>query len=218
MVKKEIPVFLFTGTDSASKDNRLKELKREFFNAELDQFNCDLFYAKDLNLQDLQEKILSLPLRAKKRVITIRLAHLLKPDVKKFILDFAKKAPAQTVLVLDMLICDKKDEFIKKISPLAEIVSFDEQEQIDAFTLSRQIESKHLEPALKVLNRLLENGEKPEFILGGLRYAWERQSAAALLKKKRLKLLLSCDLDIKSSRLKPAFALEKLVVSLCSLR
>lgn len=218
MVRKEISVFLFTGTDSASKDAQLKELKKRFFSEKLDQFNCDLFYAKDIVLQDLQEKILSLPINSQKRIIVIRLAHLLKPAVKEFVIDFAKNDSGRTILVLDMQSYDKRDEFIKKISPYAKTVSFKEEEQINAFSLSRQIESKRMDNALKVLNRLLEEGEKPERILGGLRYTWERNTGTALERKKRLKLLLSCDLDIKTSRMKSGFALEKLVISLCSLR
>ncbi|MFA6349333.1 MAG: hypothetical protein WCY12_00195 [Candidatus Omnitrophota bacterium] len=218
MVKKEISVFLFTGTDHAAKDAKLKELKRQFFNEQLDQFNSDLFYAKELFLQDLQEKILSLPLNSKKRIITIRSANLLKPVIKEFVIDFVKNNTGQTILVLDMDSCDKRDGFVKDILPYVKLVSFQEEEQINTFTLSRQIELKRMDGALKILGKLLEDGEKPERILGGLRYAWERNTAAIPERKKRLKLLLSCDLDLKTSRMKTAFALEKLVVSLCSLR
>lgn len=218
MVRKETPVFLFTGPDLASKDAQLKELKRKFFSQKLDQFNCDVFYAKELALQDLQEKILSLPLNSPKRIIVIRQAQNLKPVVKEFILNFAKQEPQKSILALDMDCCDRRDEFIKKLSPYAKTVSFKEEEAVNTFTLSRQIELKHIDGALKVLNRLLGEGEKPERILGGLRHTWERNIGTSVERKKRLKLLLSCDLDIKTSRMKITFALEKLVVSLCSLR
>ncbi|MCX5712183.1 MAG: hypothetical protein NTY47_03795 [Candidatus Omnitrophica bacterium] len=218
MVKKEISVFLFTGADSASKDAQIKELKRKFFNEKLEQFNCDTFYAKDLELTELQEKILSLPVNSEKRVIVVRQAQNLKPNIKDFIISFIKHDPYRTILVLDMERSDKRDEFIKQLLPIAKKVTFEEPEIINTFTLSRQIELKRMDQALKLLNRLLEEGEKPERILGGLRHTWERNTAALPERKKRLKLLLSCDLDIKTSRMKTAFALEKLVVSLCSLR
>lgn len=71
--------------------------------------------------------------------------------------------------------------------------------------------------ALRILNELLRNGERPERILGGLRYAWEREFTPGVEAKRRLKLLLNCDINIKTGKLKPNFALEKLVISLCSL-
>ncbi len=64
--------------------------------------------------------------------------------------------------------------------------------------------------------RLLENGERPERILGGLRYAVEKTTYHPLESKKRLKFLLNCDTDIKTGRLKAEFALERLVVALCA--
>jgi DNA polymerase III delta subunit len=68
-----------------------------------------------------------------------------------------------------------------------------------------------------VLNQLLKKGERPERILGGLRYSWENSIATPLETRRRLKALLNCDIDIKTGRLKADFALERLVVSLCSL-
>jgi len=68
-----------------------------------------------------------------------------------------------------------------------------------------------------VLNQLLRNGEKPERILGGLRYSWENSMADVFQIRKKLRLLLSCDIDIKTGRLRSDFALERLVVNLCCL-
>ena len=217
MVKKEISVILFTGTDSGSKDIKLRELKRQFFNQDLEQFNFDVFYGKELSLNNLQEKLLSFPVNAKKRIVVIRLAQQLKPEIKNFVLDFAKKDSA-TILVLDFENVPPRDEFFKKISRYSKLVPFKEAEQLNTFILSRQIELKRMDQALKILNQLLEKGEKPERILGALRYVWERSPGRGMETRKKLKLLLNCDLDIKKSRMKPVFALEKLVVSLCSLR
>ena len=88
---------------------------------------------------------------------------------------------------------------------------------MDTFALSRAIDLKKPAYALGVLSELLKNGEKPERIMGGLRYSWENSSTDALVVRKRLQILLSCDIDIKTGRLKPDFALEKLVLNLCRL-
>ena len=63
----------------------------------------------------------------------------------------------------------------------------------------------------------MEDGEKPERIIGGLRYAWAKGNVYSAEAKKKLKALLNCDIDIKTGRLRPDFALEKLVIKLCSL-
>ena len=67
MVKKESPVYLFIGQDSLSKDIRLKKLKEEFLDPQTQYFNLDVLYARELNLKDLQERLLCLPFKAKKR-------------------------------------------------------------------------------------------------------------------------------------------------------
>jgi hypothetical protein len=66
--------------------------------------------------------------------------------------------------------------------------------------------------------KIVEDANKKDMILrilGGLGYTWERDVMAPLEAKRRLKLLLNCDVEIKTGRLKPNFALEKLVISLC---
>jgi DNA polymerase III delta subunit len=77
------------------------------------------------------------------------------------------------------------------------------------------IESKRPDYALRTLSQLLKNGEKPERILGGLRYSFQRGPHTPLEIRKAIKLLLNCDITIKTGRLKPEFALERLVVKLC---
>jgi len=100
----------------------------------------------------------------------------------------------------------------------ARVWRFRQEIQNNTFTLTRQIEAKKSASALKILNQLLKDGEKPERILGGLRYAWMNDLATPLEKKKRLKMLLDCDLEIKTGRVKGDFALERLVVRLCASR
>jgi DNA polymerase III delta subunit len=120
-------------------------------------------------------------------------------------------------LVLDINKYSPRDEFIKQIVGYSEVCRFKEDIQADAFVLSRAIDSKKSTYALRVLDQLLRSGEKPERILGGLRYSWENSIANTLQTRKKLGLLLNCDIDIKTGRLKPDFALERLVVNLCCL-
>jgi len=215
MVARDVPLYLFIGEDSFSKDAKINELKRRFLGKGLEQFNLDILYAKELSLKHLQEKILSLPLKSPKRIILIRSASELNEEIKEFILKYVTKPNPKIAILLDIIHTSPKDKFINGISRFAEVCRFKEQQEPDTFILSRQIELKKMDYALRILHRLLDNGEKPERILGGLRYAWERSIGAKPQAKRRMKLLLTCDLDIKTGRLKDYFALERLVIKLC---
>lgn len=204
-------LYLFIGQDASSKETKLKQLKQECFSADVGQFNLDVLYAKELGLKELQEKLLSLPVRAQKRMVVIKGAQGLKEDVREFILSYAKEAQPKIILLLDIDRYDFKDTFIKSVTKYAKVLRFRESLTLDTFALSRAIDLKKADYSLKVLSQLLENGEKPERILGGLRYSWERKPEA----RRKLKALLNCDIDIKTGRLKAPFALERLVVRLC---
>lgn len=210
-------LYLLIGQDSLSKDIQLKRLKQEFLAREFEQFNLDILYAKELTLKELQEKFLCLPVKSPKRIIVIKEAQSLKEESKEFILKFVAKPDKQLILVLDITLRNRRDEFINRIYKYAKVLHFKEIVLPDTFTLSRQINLKKPDYALRILNQLLKNGEKPEMILGGLRYSGERDSLSSLEMRKRLRFLLNCDIEIKTGKLKAPFALEKLIVNLCAL-
>lgn len=201
--------YLFIGADPLAKDARIQKIKEEHLGQSPQYFNFDVLHAKELNLPALQEKILYLPLKSAKRVIVIRDTQHLKTDCRNFMLDYLTKPDRGVVLIFEIERYNPKDEFIGELSRLTQAARFNEPVSVNTFTLSRQIGARKTLEALKVLNQLLENGEKPERILGGLRYAGENDA-------RRIKALLDCDIDIKTGRLKAPFALEKLVIRLCS--
>lgn len=208
-------VYLFIGQDFIAKDIQLKKIKEEFLRKETEQFNFDTLYSKELTLKNLQEKLLTLPVGSPKRIVVLKANTELKPEIKDFLLGYTKKPPKEIVLVLDFQQRTKRDDFIERIGRVSKVLRFQEITRPDAFALSRSINLKRPDFALGILNQLLEDGLRPEMILGGLRYAWERDSVYPLERKRRLKLLLNCDIEIKTGKLKPVFALEKLVISLC---
>jgi len=208
-------VYLLIGQDIAAKETQLRKIKQESLSKELPDFNSDTLYAKEITLKDIQERFLAIPLKSAKRIIVIKDAHFLTAQSRNFILAYAKKPQKQLVLVLDFQHYDYKDEFIKGMSAYSSLLRFKETANSDSFALNRQIELRKTDSALRILNQLLKDGEPPERILGGLRFAWEKQDIQAQAAKRKLKLLLNCDIEIKTGRLRPAFALEKLVVSLC---
>lgn len=222
MVGRIPPVYLFLGQDSlaensplSSKEKVFKKIKEELLSRELEQFNLDILYAREITLPQLQERFLALPVKAPQRIILIKDAQFLRPEARNFILRYVKKPFAHLVVVVDMEHFEPKDELTRELARCSRVFRFSEKEPLDTFVLSRQISLKKPDYALVVLNKLLSAGEKPERILGGLRYAWEREAASPLETRKKLRLLLSCDIAIKTGRLKPQFALERLVLGLC---
>lgn len=162
--------------------------------------------------------MLCLPVSSQKRVILIKDACGLKAQIKDFILKNLKTLPGYLILIFDAERIDRKDPFLAALSGSAKVLRFKEEElRPDAFALSRQIQLRRPEAALKILNQLLKEGEKPERILGGLRYSWEREIKKPAEKRRHLRLLLDCDLKIKTGKIKALFALERLVLSLSAL-
>ncbi len=209
-------IYLFVGHDTRSKDTRLQALRNEFVAPGTEHFNTDTLYARDITLKDLQEKLLSLPINSPHRLVTLRDGQNLKSDCKTFLVSYARQPYKGVVLVIDVEPKEKRDEFVAQMQRWASVVRFQETSRPDTFTLCRQIESLRADAALKVLHQLLDDGEKPERIMGGLRYSWMRDTLPSGQVKKRLKMLLSCDREIKTGLLQPVFALEKLIVGLCS--
>ena len=217
-------VYLFIGQDLnlkdapfSSKDTQLKQIKEEFLPKRVEHFNSDTLYAETLKLKDLQEKLLALPVESSKRIVIIKNAQELDPDIDDFILRWAKQASKDILLLLDIEKQNKKENFLRNISKYAKVFRFKEVLAFNTFNLSRRIEQRSVGPALTLLGQLLKDGEKPERILGGLRYSVENSRMSAPEMKRRIKFLLECDIEIKTGKLKPVFALEKLVVKLCVL-
>jgi len=207
--------YLFVGQDSASKDIRLEKLKQEFLSPESKAFNFDCLYARELTLPQLQEALLRLPAGAKRRVILVREAERLKENIKEFLSRRLKEPLGHAVLILDVNKTQGNDVFLRRILPFVKLVRFQEKEALNTFRLSQEIEGRRAAVGLKVLNSLLADGEKPERIIGGLRYSWQKGYLPDEERSRRLRLLLRCDLDIKTGRLKPVFALERLIIGLC---
>lgn len=217
MVDKVPPVCLLVGPESPQKEEKISSLKDEFLPSKLREFNLDTLYARDLTLKLLQERLLALPIKSGRRMVIVREAERLNEETRKFILSYCLKPQPAVILVLDVAKKDAKDEFCAKAAKYAKVFNFLEARRADTFGLWRQIASRRADNALKTLSEILKNGEKPERIIGGLRYSCEKDASGLAESKRRLRLLIDCDLEIKTGRVKPVFALEKLVIGLCGL-
>jgi len=208
-------IYLFIGEDNLSKDTKLKRLKEEYLDPQSEQFNLDILYGQEVNLKEFQERLLNLPLKAKKRLVVVRDSQRLNGEIKKFLLSYARKPYPHIVLVLDVQRYSFKDEFTKRMSQMSRVIRFRESAKLDTFALSSAIESRKIHNCLDILRQILEKGEKPEQIMGGLRYVWDQDVRRPQETRKRLRLLLDCDIAIKTGRLKAQMALERLLTQLC---
>jgi DNA polymerase III delta subunit len=216
MVRIETPAYLLIGEDNSSKDLQIKKLKEKFLKKETEDFNLDLLYSEGLNLKYLQEKLLCLPVRSEKRLVIIKNCSGLEDEIKEFLVQYLKTPYPKTVLILDTDKYNAKDGFLSRIFGNIQVIRFAEVRQPNTFDLAYQIGLKKANASLKILNQLLKNGEKPERILGGLRVVWQREIRQPQELKKRLKLLLDCDINIKTGKIKPGLSLERFIVGLCS--
>jgi len=209
-------VYLFIGQDSPAKDIALKRIKDEFLPPRLEDFNLDVLYPEKLSLDSLQERLLGIPVKSPKRIILIRNAQKLQKGLSDFIVEWSARQNNNIILILDIEERAKSNTFVSSLNKCAKVINFKEEAPPNTFDLSRQIESRQVSLALNTLGRLIKEGERPERILGGLRYSLEGNIMNSIAFRRRLKLLLNCDIEIKTGRLKPVFALEKLVVNLCA--
>ena len=213
MVKKD-SIYLVTGQDAPAKDKVLNEIKAKFLAANIEQFNLDTLSAKDTTLEVLQEKLLYHAASAGRRVVVIKQASSLRKDCKEYLQKYAQAPDPAAILVLEMESFDRKDNFSQSIAGCATVRQFRQEAYTSAFALIDEIRAGKTEASLKILHQLLKKGQKPEMILGGLRSGLSRGQVDITLMRRLNRLLLECDLAIKTSSLKPSFALERLVVSL----
>jgi len=217
-------IYLFIGQDSpyrdsplSAKDFQLKQIKEESLPKKVEQFNLDTLYAPTLKLKELQEKLLLVPVKSSKRMVIIKNAQELSREIEDFIVRWAKEPHKEIILLLDIETQNRKEALVKALLKYAKIFRFKEIAQVSTFNLSRYIDQRRTDYALKVLGQLLNTGERPERVLGGLRYNLEKSRLSPLELKRRVRLLVESDVAIKTGKIKPAFILEKLIVRLCSL-
>ena len=209
--------YLLLGQDNVTKDAKLAELKKKNFSSpEALQFDYEILYAQKLDSETLKKSLIALPVLSKERLVVIKECHKLSPHNKELLLDFLKN-PGQCALVLDSE-KNEEDEFLKKISRTVKVINCQKEPPLNVFALTRTIGARQSAESLKILSQLLLQGDQPLQIMGGLVWFWKKSRAdfSAEGFKKGLLFLQEADLNIKRSRLTVQYALELLVVKLCS--
>lgn len=212
--------YLFVGRDIAKKDAKIADLKNKLFKDPSSlAFDFELVSGHKLDSDDLRKSLLSLPQTSSQRMVVIRQCEKLNEHNREIVLDFISQELKALVLVLDYDEMDTRSSFFTKLKPLVQFVTFGSEKALNVFDMTRAISSHDAPGAMKILHELLVNNTHPLQIMGGLVWFWskEREKLSVQRFEKGLKILQEGDLNIKRSRLRPEYAVEKVVVELTSL-
>lgn len=219
-------LYLFIGEDEPAKQEKIHSLKSELLKKGFEDFNYEALDAKELTLPTLKEALSRLPVESPQRIMVIKDVFRLQDALKDYFTAQIEKLPKDLIIILEAAVIPKAESaFFNKISKYGKVIPFKTKEKINAFGLARAIERKDADSALNMLVDLFRNGEKPERILGALRYQFVKSDSSFTApdslklkeKKEKVSLLLETDLNLKTGKVKPEFALEALVVKLCGL-
>ena len=213
-------IYLFTGEDILAKDQKIAEIKKNFFpTQDVLSFDYEILHASSLEADTLKKSLLALPALASQRLVVIRSVQKLNSQNRKILLDFIEGKHEHVTLVLD---CDEESvgsSFANHLSRSAEVVSFSIPPRKNVFDMTRAMSEKNSTLALSILSELIAEGTHPLQIMGGVIWFWkERRRRLSLEKfKKGLAAMQEGDLCIKRSRLRPDYCMEMLVVKLTQL-
>lgn len=214
-------IYLLLGDDRSAKDRKIAEIKTAcLFSDDALKFDYELLSGFKLDPDVLKKALSALPAIAKTRLILIRDVEKLSSHNKNMILDFVLAENRHAELILDSDEFDPKSEFLRDAMPVVRVMRFQRRgEKKDIWSMTKSMESRNPGHALKILNTLLEEGDSPVRILGGLVWFWGsvRSRVSADGFKKGLLVLQEADLNIKRSRLRPEYAVEIAVTKLSSL-
>jgi DNA polymerase III delta subunit len=214
--------YLFIGRDLQKKDAKLAELKTKLFkDASALPFDYEVLSAHKLDSDDFMKSLLALPHLAAQRMVVIRQCERLNEHNRDIIFEIISQDAKTLVVVLDFDELDIKSAFFSKLRPHVQLVNFGgDNKVINVFDVTRAISSRDTAGAVRILNELIGNNTHPLQIMGGLVWYWskERDHLSAGRFQKGLEILEEGDLNIKRSRLRPEYAVEKVVVELTLLQ
>lgn len=214
-------IYLLLGDDKDAKDRKIAEIKAKCL-ADDSALKLDyesLLGAK-LDPDVLKKALISLPAVSKRRLILIRSVNKLDTHNKKIILDFIQTENRHAVVILDSDEESGKSSFFNKIHASAKVMRFTTgQSKLNVFDMTRAMDRRDSVGALKILAGLIDDGNHPLQIMGGLVWFWGKlkNKLSREVFKKGLIVLQEADLTIKRSRLKPEYAVEVAVTKLNSL-
>ena len=209
--------YLLSGDDSLEKDQKIEQIKSDMLQTnEAKEFDFEVLYSHKLNAEVLKKSLIAVPAVAPQRVVVIYAIQKLSPHNKDIIIDFLEKKEQHVTLILSDDTVDAKNSFIKKITPFVKMLRFSKGKKKNVFDLTNVMSKRNGTQALKILHELMDDGNHPLQLMGGLIWYWGKEKSKLTSERfqKGLQRLQEADLNIKRSRLKPSEAMEVLVIRL----
>lgn len=214
-------IHLLLGEDRLAKDEKISEIKRNCLSSpDALKFDYEVLSAVKLDSDELKKSLITLPAVSPQRLLLIRSIEKLNTKNKDILSEFMRLPDRPVVLILDSDQSSLKGEFFRELEAAAQVARFTTSgKKEDIWAMTRAMERRRPADALKILDALLEDGDAPLKVMGGLVWFWgsirSRLSKEGF--KKGLLVLQEADLNIKRSRLKPEHAVEVAVTQLSSL-
>ena len=214
-------IYLLLGEGRDAKDRKIIEIKAKYLTDHSAlKLDYESLHGGQLDPLVLKKALISLPAVSKKRLVLIRVANKLDIHNQEIILDFIQSGHSHAVVILDSDGGEGKNSFLTKVKAAAEVVNYGAaQRQKNTFDMTRAIESRDPAGALNILNELMQDGNHPLKLIGGMVWFWgDRKSRLSADQfKKGLEVLQEADLNIKRSRLNPEYAVEIAVTKLANI-
>jgi len=214
-------IYLLCGLDNQIKEKKIAELKDKFFSSlEALSFDYQILHGQKLDNATLKRALIALPSLSKKRLVLIRQADKLTAENKDLIAALIDDIKDFLIIVLDAENSKAGGILKKKFSKQIKVLHFEEEKRLGVFDLTRAISQNKKTEALKTLAQLLEDGVYPLQLMGGILWEWKKNRPRLSPEsfKQGLLDLQEADFNVKRSRLRADYALEVLVIKLCSLR
>ncbi len=211
---------LFSGPDRQAKDQKILSLKSRWLtSSEALAFDFQTFYGSKLDLDAFQQSLASLPVSASKRVVILYDCAKLSARHQDFLKSYLANPYAHVVLILDTDEGDLKTAFFKAIAGHVEQVRFGVTASKSVFDVTKALSQNQPADALKHMKELMDDGQHPLQLIGGILWFWKNNQLrlTADKKEKGLRLIQEADLNIKRSRLTAEQSVEVLVVKLSCL-
>lgn len=209
--------YVFIGGNQQLKDEKISALRKKILpSIDSQKLDCDVMYAHKLSAEELKKSLISLPAVSPQRVVVIRNAEKLKQQHKDLLLEFLESEQEKTIIVLEAT-WGAKDKFLRQISKFIKVEEFALAAGENIFAVTRMMTMNQSASALKILHKILDDGQHPLQVMGGLVWFWGNKVRARVSKDKFEKGLLylqEADLNIKRSKLSPNYALEVLIAKL----
>lgn len=210
-------IYLLLGEASAEKEKRILDIREKLFpTPDACKFDYEVLYAEKLSPQILKERLMALPTLAPHRLLVVHGCEDLSAQNRDLIIDFLSLNAKHLNLILTADKLSPKDAFYLALKPLAKVFDSGQKAEIRVFDMTNCLDRRQIADALQVLADLLESGQHPLQIMGGLIWFWrqKRNRLSAAKFEEGLQLLQEADLNIKRSRVAPDYAMEILVVKL----